>query len=238
MSALEDPSRLIGIPRPGPETRDPTYSPADLGMLAHLYRGEVYRSTLWRSRLDQTTNWAVVTTGLALSLTFSGPLASPLPLILVGLLVAVFLNFEARRYRYFNVWRARCRLMETDIYAPLLRGEGVRADGEWNCLLAADYSRPSFHISYLLAVGRRLRKNYAYILAVQAVAYYGKLAIHPYAATNLTEFLDRATVGPIPGLFVVLAGILFHGTWIVIALVTLRTEHRRRAERRSLISIA
>ena len=238
MSALEDPSRLIGIPRPGPDTRDTAFGPADLGMLAHLYRGEVYRSTLWRSRLDQTTNWAVVTTGLALSLTFSGPLASPLPLILVGLLVAVFLNFEARRYRYFNVWRARCRLMETDIYAPLLRGEGVKADGEWNRLLAADYSRPSFHISYLLAVGRRLRKNYAYILAVQAVAYYGKLAIHPYAASNLTEFLDRATIGPIPGLAVVLAGIAFHGTWIAIALVTLRTEHRRRAERRSLISIA
>ena len=56
-------------------------------MLAHLYRGEVYRSTIWRTRLDQTTNWAVVTTGLAMSLTFSGPYASPLPLILVGLLV-------------------------------------------------------------------------------------------------------------------------------------------------------
>ena len=115
MSALEDPSRLIGIPRPGPDTRDTAFGPADLGMLAHLYRGEVYRSTLWRSRLDQTTNLAVVTTGLALSLTFSGPLASPLPLILVGLLVVVFLLLESRRYRYFSVWRARCRLMETDI---------------------------------------------------------------------------------------------------------------------------
>ena len=70
------------------------FSSAEMGALAHLYRGEVYRSTLWRTRLDQTTNWAVVTTGLALSLTFSGPEASPLPLILVGLLVAVFLMFE------------------------------------------------------------------------------------------------------------------------------------------------
>jgi hypothetical protein len=30
-----------------------------------------------------------------------------LPLLLVGLLIAVFLGMEARRYRYFNVWRAR-----------------------------------------------------------------------------------------------------------------------------------
>ena len=32
-------------------------------------------------------------------------------LLLVSLLVAMFLIFEARRYRYFNVWRARCPLM-------------------------------------------------------------------------------------------------------------------------------
>jgi uncharacterized membrane protein len=43
--------------------------PAVLGVLAHLYRGEVYRSTHWRTQLDNTTNWAVVTTGIALSAT-------------------------------------------------------------------------------------------------------------------------------------------------------------------------
>jgi uncharacterized membrane protein len=26
------------------------FSPADIGALAHLYRGEVYRSTVWRTR--------------------------------------------------------------------------------------------------------------------------------------------------------------------------------------------
>ena len=44
------------------------FSNAEMGALAHLYRGEVYRSTLWRTRLDQTTKfrtgapytWAVV----------------------------------------------------------------------------------------------------------------------------------------------------------------------------------
>jgi uncharacterized membrane protein len=58
-----------------------------------------------------TTNWAVVTTGIALSATYSSAEASPLPMVLVGLLVSVFLLFEARRYRYFNVWRARARLL-------------------------------------------------------------------------------------------------------------------------------
>jgi uncharacterized membrane protein len=87
-------------------------SPAELGALAHLYRGEVYRSTVWRTRLDATTNWAVVATGLALSLTFSTPEASPLPLVLVGLLIALFLSVEARRYRFFDFWRIRAHILE------------------------------------------------------------------------------------------------------------------------------
>ena len=202
---------------------------AELGMLAHLYRGEVYRSTIWRTRLDQTTNWAVVTTGLAMSLTFSGPYASPLPLILVGLLVAVFLLLESRRYRYFSVWRARCRLIETDVYGPMLRGEGIHLDGKWNTLLAGDYARPRFHLSYWRAIGRRLRSNYGYILLIQAIAYYGKLAIHPAPAGGWATFLARASVGPLPGWFVVLCGLAFHGSWVVIAWATLRIEKRHRA---------
>ena len=219
------------------ETARTHFTAAELGALAHLYRGEVYRSTIWRTRLDQTTNWAVVTTGLALSLSFADADASPLPLILVALLLIVFLMFEARRYRYFNVWRARCRLMETDVYGPMLRGEGVEMDGAWNTLLAQDYKEPHFHISKARAIGRRLRKNYAYILAVQAVAYYGKIAIHPEPASTLGEFLNRADIGPIPGIIVVAMGALFHGGWIALALVTLRVEQRHRSGRK-LIAVA
>jgi uncharacterized membrane protein len=214
------------IPPPAAKTK---FDIAEMGAIAHLYRGEVYRSTIWRTRLDQTTNWAVVTTGLAMSLTFSGPYASPLPLILVGLLVAVFLLLESRRYRYFSVWRARCRLMETDVYGPMLRGEGVTLDGKWNTLLAGDYTRPRFHVSYWQAIGRRLRSNYAYILVIQAIAYYGKLAIHPVPADSLPTFLARADVGPLPGWFVVLCGLAFHGSWAVLAIVTYQVEKRRRA---------
>ena len=47
------------------------FGAAEIGTLAHLYRGEMYRSKIWRTRLDATTNWAVVTTGIALSVAFS-----------------------------------------------------------------------------------------------------------------------------------------------------------------------
>ena len=33
------------------DTAAPGFGPAELGALAHLYRGEVYRSTVWRTRL-------------------------------------------------------------------------------------------------------------------------------------------------------------------------------------------
>jgi uncharacterized membrane protein len=230
--ALPDPRPPAAPPAPRRE-----FSAAEIGALAHLYRGEVYRSTAWRTRLDSTTNWAVVTTGIALSVTFSSAQASPLPMVLVGLLVSVFLLYEARRYRYFNVWRARARLLETDFYAPLIRGEGIRIDSGWTELLANDYQEPHYHIDFARAVGRRLRRTYAWIFVIQAVAYYGKLAIHPVPLTSLADIWERAAVGPIPGGWVIAAGMLFHGGWVVFALITLRTEMAGRRERKSLIAM-
>ena len=118
-----------------------------------------------------------------------------------------------------------------------LEERGVEMDGRWNTLLAGDYARPQFHISFMRAVGRRLRKNYAYILAVQAVAYYGKLAIHPDPAESFAAFLDRAAIGVVPGLWVVLAGVAFHGAWVAVAVQTWRIERLRRAPEK-LIAIA
>lgn len=207
--------------------------PALLGALAHLYRGEVYRSTHWRNRLDNTTNWAVVTTGIALSATFSNVNASPLPMILVGFLVSFFLTFEARRYRYYNLFRARARLLETDFYAPILSGQKIELGGEWSALLADDYRTPHYHISFVRAVGRRLRNNYSWILAIQAIAYYGKLAIHPVPLASLSEFVDRAAIGPIPGELVIIAGIVFHGGWVAFAIITLRLDKNYRRRRQS-----
>lgn len=213
------------------------FTAAEIGALAHLYRGEVYRSTIWRTRLDNTTNWAVVTTGLAFSITFAGKDASPLPLILVGFLIMVFLSFEAHRYRYFNVWRARARHMETAFYAPMLRGEGIRYDTHWNEILAQDYCKPRHHISFARAVGRRLRRNYAWVLSVQGIAYYGKLAIHPTPLHHVSELFARAAIGPLSGELVVLCGFVFHGSWILFAFVTWRLDLADRKRRQSKVAM-
>jgi len=229
--------RPAALPQPPATPPLHQFSAAEIGALAHLYRGEVYRSTVWRTRLDNTTNWAVVTTGIALSATYANTSASPLPLVLVGLLVVVFLLFEARRYRFFNVWRARARLLETDFFVPMLLGQGIRASTGWTELLAMDYREPRYHISYILAIGRRLRRSYAPILAIQAIAYYGKLAIHPTAMQSLGDLWERAAIGPLPGQLVVLAGIAFHGGWIAFLIYTLNLERHRQKQRRSPIAM-
>jgi len=211
-----------------PASRSHAFDAATIGALAHLYRGEVYRSTIWRTRLDNTTNWAVVILGIALSVTFSSREASPLPLLLAGVLSIVFLIFEARRYRYFNVWRARARWLERNFYAPMLRGEELKADNHWTKVLANDYCEPRHHISLARAIGRRLRRNYIWILGIQTIAYYGKIAIHPVPVSSLPELVQRASLGPIPGELMLLAGILFTGGWIAFAAITLfldRVKH-------------
>ena len=204
---------------------------AEVGAIAHLYRGEVYRSTLWRTRLDTTTNWAVVTLGIALSIAFSSPVASPLPLVLVGILIIFFLMLEARRYRYFNVWRARCRWMETHFFAPMLHDGDLHMEDGWQQRLADDYWTPTYHVSMWVAIGRRIRRNYFWILLIQTVAYVGKIIVHPEPLEEIGQLFERAAVGPIPGIYVLAVGALYCLTWGSIAAWSWRDDARRAAMR-------
>lgn len=200
---------------------------AEIGALAHLYRGEVYRSTTWRTRLDMTTNWSVVTLGIALSVTFSDPEASPLPLLLVAMLVLMFLILEARRYRYFNVWRARARWIETHFYAPLLLQSHIPDPGEWQDILAKDYLAPQYHIGFWRSMGRRLRRNYMWIFSFQAAAYLGKVIIHPTPVASVSEFFERMAIGPFPGMLIFVSGLIFHTWWISLTIYMKIQDNRK-----------
>jgi uncharacterized membrane protein len=180
------------------------FSGAELGAIAHLYRGELYRSKIWRQRLDTTTNWAVALTGIALSITFSAANNTPAPLIVAGLVVFMFLYIEARRYRYFDIWRTRTRLLEVYFYGPMLTRQPVLGTTNWNQVLAQDMAYIHFHITIWEALGRRLRRNYAWLFGILGLSYLGKLLVHP-----------------IPGQIVVALGLVFYGALITVAVVTL-----------------
>jgi len=209
---------------PDADPIEPICGSAEAGALAHLYRAEVYRSTIWRQRLDMTTNWAVVSTGIALSVSFANSSASPLPIVLVGLLSVMFLILEARRYRYFTVWKFRARLLELAVYVPILQGKGISIPQDKGSPLSDDYIRPQYRISALRAVGRRLRRNYGWIFGIQGIAYFAKIAMHPVDAPTVQEFVYRAHIGWIPGWLAILTGLTFHVTWVLIAIYTWRQE--------------
>ena len=216
----------------GPATERRPLDSAEMGVIAHLYRGEVYRSTIWRTRLDTTTNWSVVTLGVALSITYSSPQASPLPLVLVGILIIFFLMLEARRYRYFNVWRARCRWLELHFIAPILRDGDLHLDEHWQDRLANDYLHPSYHVTMWTAIGRRIRRNYFWILLIQSFAYIGKLMVHPVPVASFGELVSRAAIGPIPGWVTLMMGGFYCLSWGLISVWSERTDVARARRRR------
>ncbi|MHA6325104.1 DUF2270 domain-containing protein [Roseivivax sp. CAU 1753] len=214
-----------------------TLNAAEIGAIAHLYRGEVYRSTIWRTRLDTTTNWAVVTLGIALSISYSSPAASALPLILVGILICFFLTLEARRYRYFNVWRARCRWMETHFFAPMLHDGNLHMEQGWQKTLAEDYWTPRHHVSMGVALGRRIRRSYFWILLIQTSAYVGKLVVHPTPVPDVATMVERATIGPLSGVFVLAVGALYCLIWAAAAFWSWNDDRKRAARRQVMTSM-
>jgi uncharacterized membrane protein len=190
--------------------------------MAHFYRGEVQRSNTWRTRLDTTTYWAVITAGATLSFTFSSPLSPHFVIPINSILVTVFLVMEARRYRYYEIWASRVRVIETGYLAQMLAPDSVPRDQEWASHLASDLLTPHFTISVWEAIGRRLRRNYLWIFLLLALSWNLKVYLHPDPANSFMSFLQRAQVGLVPGWMVFIVGFVFNATVLIFALGTIR----------------
>ena len=189
--------------------------------MVHLYRGEIQRSVTWRTRLDTTTNWAVLTTGAAISFALADPAHHYGVIVLNTLLVALFLWIEARRYRYYELWSYRVRLMETDFFAAMLIAPFTPRP-DWAESLAASLKRPEFPISMWEAFGRRYRRNYIWLFVVLGLAWAVKGLVHPVPVSSWDEFVARSALGPIPGWMMVAAGLVYNGALVVIGVVTAR----------------
>src|ERR671927_1501968 len=98
--------------------------------MVHFHRAEVQRSNTWRNRLDTTTNWAVLTTGATLSFAFSSPDNPHFVILINTVLVGFFLFMEARRYRYYEIWSGRVRMLETGFFMQMLSPDAA-ADDAW-----------------------------------------------------------------------------------------------------------
>ena len=189
--------------------------------MVHYYRGEVSRANTWRNRLDTTTNWAVLTTGATLSFAFSSPTNPHFVIVINSILVSFFLIMEARRYRYYEIWSSRVRVLETGYFTQVLAPD-LAPDEVWVEHLINDLKTPHFTISEWEAIGRRLRRNYLWIFALLAAAWNLKVYLHPVPAYDFNAFIDRATVGLVPGEVVFVVGVIFNVGVFIFAMATVR----------------
>nr|WP_246696609.1 DUF2270 domain-containing protein [Methylobacterium planeticum] len=219
-------------------------------VLAHYHRAEIARMAGWRDRIDRTTNWAITVVAAMLSVSLSTPTAHHGVLLFAMLLVLLLLAIEARRYRFFDVYRARVRRMERHYYAQVFDAQDPDAEvfGAQDCApapgpawteeLGRDLRRPAFHISLTDALSRRLRRNYCWMFLILLLAWVlkitsAKLQPGAEAAAPVPEFLHaladglgNAALGPLPGWLVVAIVAAFYG---LLLAATLRSIRRDRA---------
>jgi len=196
--------------------------------MIHFYRGEMGRATTWRTRLDTTTNWAVVTVAAALTFVFGSPQHPHFMLLLVLLLVLTFLYIEARRYRYYALWSQRVRLMETDFFAAML-APPFCPSADWADRLSESLLHPHFPIAQWEAIGRRFYHTYIWLITLLLLSWVAKLSIHPVLAPDLATIIERAAVGAIPGAWVVTAVGVTYGTMATLAAATKMPDAWREA---------
>ncbi len=141
-----------------------------IAAMVHLYRGEQYRAQVWRTRLDVTTNWAVLSIGALLSFAFTkihdGGAMPHVVLVLGMYMIFTMLVFEARRFRFYDAWRNRVRRIEENFYVPILRRDLTSMVENWGFYVAEDLLNPNFKITFLMALKARLVNNYLPLFAV------------------------------------------------------------------------
>ncbi len=198
--------------------------------MVHLYRAEVTKANLWRSRLDTTTNWSVVTTGAALTFAFGAPENPHFILLLVLILMLAFLVIEARRYSYYVLWYHRVRLMETDFFATMVASP-YRPPDDWGDALVQTLEEPSFLIPLWRGVGIRYRRNYVWMVSLVIVSWLLKLSIHPTPIESVADIVERAAVSVwIPGPWVIAGVFALYLGLLALTITTLVIRFRQGSE--------
>ncbi len=201
----------------------PATSAEFINALAHFHRAEIARMAGWRDRIDRTTNWAITVVAGMLSVSLSTPTAHHGVLLFAMVLVLLLLAIEARRYCFFDVFRARVRRLERNYFAQIFAPEPV-ADPAWAQTLGRDLRKPLFLMSMRTAMSRRLRRNYFWVLLVLLLAWVLKISssmlqqegVRLDTAQPFLDVVRASALGPVPGWAVLLAVLAFYG-WITLA---------------------
>jgi uncharacterized membrane protein len=185
-----------------------------ISAMVHFYRGEIGRSIAWRQRLDATTNWAVLTAAGMLSFSFSSPDNPHIVLLLSNFILLAYLSIEARRYRYFEVYRARVRMLEENFLIPIVTRQLESPMMSWREMVAMDLDIPKYKTTMIEAMGFRLRRNYVWIMLIIFGGWVVKLYIHPTICRTPQQFWSHVSIGSIPAWAVIGGGVLFYAAML------------------------
>jgi len=226
-------------------------TPPPVGATIHIYRGLMDSSSTWRTRIDNPTNWAIITSGTSVSFVLNDATHSHAVLLLVMLLTVMFMMIEARRTRHYHLSSSWLRLLETEYFVPILRHNHVTVNDSWQELIVRDLGFPHFKTTFLHMLGRRLRDVYLAIYTFLVLSWFVKLLFHrppvPQACgssavvrqsiddaidryvqylpvCNADSFLRHAALGPIPGWLVIGAVLCWYLALIALVVFTYSTN--------------
>lgn len=154
------------------------YDPGYINAMTHFYRGELGRIMVWRQRLDTTTTWAITSTTTIFTVAFTVREVPHIIFFFNIAIVWIMLWIEARRYRFYDAFRARVRMLEAHFLLPMVLQNKTMLQGEWKKLVCEDLLLPAFKITKFEAVGRRLKRNYGFIFVIILVAWITKIFLH------------------------------------------------------------
>jgi len=197
--------------------------------MSHFYRGELGRIMSWRARLDNTTNWAITATSTIFTVAFSIERVPHIIFVFNLAIVTIMLWIEARRYRFYDAFRARVRMLEAHFLVPVVLQKAAALEGDWRQLLAEDLLIPGFKMSAFEAVARRLKRNYVFIFIIILVAWITKIFLHPdQPIKNWRTFYEALAVGDAFPSWLV--AILFFATLINVVGISLWVAFRSSGE--------
>jgi len=204
------------------------YDPGYVNAMSHFYRGELGRIMVWRQRLDVTTNWAITSSTAIITIAFSTREVPHIIFFFNLAIVAVLLWIESRRYRFYDAFRARVRMLEAHFLVPMVMENRELLQGEWKKLVCEDLILPTFKITKLEAIGRRMKRNYMFIFVLILIAWLTKIFLHASAPINdVMSFYRELRIGHIPSWFVAM---VFVGTFIAVISITIYVSKRSSGE--------
>ena len=195
--------------------------------MSHFYRGEVNRIMVWRQRLDTTTTWAITSTCTIFTVAFSFKEVPHLIFFFNLAIVVIMLWIEARRYRFYDAFRARLRMMEAHFLVPVILRQDSKLEGNWRKLVAEDLLIPAFKVTMFESIGRRLKRNYAFIAFIILSAWITKIFIHPppnvLKIDSMKSFYEALSIGGFSSWFV--AAVMMGAFISVIGVTLYVTKH-------------